>query len=1102
MNQANLTDDGTLEGGRRLALPWLVTVTTELQSNKNSTVSRESKNSQLRPASQASVPSQESVLRMGETDAPMDLKPSSSEVMLLRTSTISSDTASVRPTTVTTPTQTRISSSQPENASTTATKDEEDVSTSAALTVPAMTTPGTALSNDEEDKHNSTTGTDTGILTTTTPTSTPPSLQVFVVTAPAHAVYRERLLANVRGWQRDFPDLKVFTFDDVPPNISSELPEIHQIKRQALEKNKKQTNLLLAAFGAIHKLNPNADFYLLAEDDTILVKKNIDDVVSSLAIANPKNDVYVGKCVRIYSKKMGKVNFAMGGAGVLVSGDLLRRMAPGIDQCRSQYKEFQHGDARIAACLMSMDLMPTNFCNTPGMGGYHFSSSSAWHEASFEWAAKARVVTIHEKDPVRIRFLNEALADLGASHQNVTWKTMKPYLDHFVAAGAENATAKSIAAFAQKSGNTTSLPLTLSQTEPSISREAVTTLTLESTPIITANVSDQSLKTSHKKSNAIPPSLQVFVVTAPANEVYRERLLANARGWHRQFPDLPMFTFDTVPTNASSYVSRVHQIERYPYEKNKKRSNLLLAAFGAIHKHNPNADFYLLTEDDTILVKKNIDDAVASLAASNPQNDVYVGKCVRVQTKKMGSVDFAMGGAGILMSGDLLRQMAPGIEQCRDLYKDFQHGDVRIAACLKSMNLFPGKICTTPGISGFHFSSSSAWREASLSWTAKAKIVTIHEKDPLLIQVLNEAIADLVQQGRNVTWGALEPYLDKFTATGSIATDTSTTIDRINAANETVPLSVSESAKAPKRRASLALSNVSHSEDSSLALNESSTMLASKEISLTTVSSSLQVFVVTAPAQEVYRERLLANAAGWHRAFPDLQVFTFDEVPTNISALNTMSTIHQIHRHPFEKNKKRTNLLLAAFGAIHKINPNADFYLLTEDDTVVVKKNIDAAVARLSHRKDVFTGKCVRIVTKKMGNVDFAMGGAGILLSGDLLRGMAPRIEECRALYKEFQHGDTRIAACLKLTNLMPEYCCNDTPELGSLHFTSASAWREATTTQWVTSPKVVTMHEKDPERIRVLNDAIADLDELKQDVTWETLKPYLNTFAGNKTMY
>ena len=68
------------------------------------------------------------------------------------------------------------------------------------------------------------------------------------------------------------------------------------------------------------------------------------------------------------------------------------------------------------------------------------------------------------------------------------------------------------------------------------------------------------------------------------------------------------------------------------------------------------------------------------------------------------------------------------------------------------------------------------------------------------------------------------------------------------------------------------------------------------ENSVTTTGPSVQVFVVTAPGYKKYRDRFLANAAGWHRGFPDLKVFTFDEIPSDLSF-----EVHQIQKFDLKR---------------------------------------------------------------------------------------------------------------------------------------------------------------------------------------------------------
>lgn len=69
-----------------------------------------------------------------------------------------------------------------------------------------------------------------------------------------------------------------------------------------------------------------------------------------------------------------------------------------------------------------------------------------------------------------------------------------------------------------------------------------------------------------------------------------------------------------------------------------------------------------------------------------------------------------------------------------------------------------------------------------------------------------------------------------------------------------------------------------------------------------TSSNVVQVFVVTAVAKEVYRSRYLVNAEAWQRHFDSIHVFTFDEIPRNLS-LNT-NNVHQVKMYDFESNTK------------------------------------------------------------------------------------------------------------------------------------------------------------------------------------------------------
>ena len=92
------------------------------------------------------------------------------------------------------------------------------------------------------------------------------------------------------------------------------------------------------------------------------------------------------------------------------------------------------------------------------------------------------------------------------------------------------------------------------------------------------------------------------VVGSPAHGQNWERFYENSNGWHTQFPGIQYFTFDTLTQGSA-----IQSIATSMREKNQRHCNLLLTAFGKAFQVNPNADWYFLVEDDTLLVKPNHD---------------------------------------------------------------------------------------------------------------------------------------------------------------------------------------------------------------------------------------------------------------------------------------------------------------------------------------------------------------------------------------------------------------------------------------------------------------------------------------------------------------
>lgn len=67
---------------------------------------------------------------------------------------------------------------------------------------------------------------------------------------------------------------------------------------------------------------------------------------------------------------------------------------------------------------------------------FAFSSASTWFEAGRSARTsrklyRRRIVSLHEKDPSKIRFLNQAVANLTRSNQTVTFASLQPFLDRY-----------------------------------------------------------------------------------------------------------------------------------------------------------------------------------------------------------------------------------------------------------------------------------------------------------------------------------------------------------------------------------------------------------------------------------------------------------------------------------------------------------------------------------------------------------------------------------------------------------------------------------------------------------------------------------------------
>ncbi|KAJ3262026.1 hypothetical protein HK103_003869 [Boothiomyces macroporosus] len=185
---------------------------------------------------------------------------------------------------------------------------------------------------------------------------------------------------------------------------------------------------------------------------------------------------------------------------------------------------------------------------------------------------------------------------------------------------------------------------------------------------------------------------------------------------------------------------------------------------------------------------------------------------------------------------------------------------------------------------------------------------------------------------------------------------------------------------------------------------------------------------------------------------------------------------------------------LPGFRQLYEHYPNADWYVMIDDDTYVFMENLHFRLAHFKPDKpyyfgsaNVFTG-CDSV--KKLGTGPFfAHGGSGIVLSKAAIKKLIPIIDSCLPKYHQCWAGDIRLALCLRDAGILlgdPLHFYRDPPH-DKFNYTKPCALPN--TFHHLLVPQIQKLYEIEMESRKKYKRNLVTMDEIFQNFINEDLK-------------
>ncbi|XP_062921864.1 chondroitin sulfate synthase 1 isoform X2 [Mobula hypostoma] len=173
---------------------------------------------------------------------------------------------------------------------------------------------------------------------------------MYVGVMSAKKYLRSRALAAYRTWARHIPG-RVEFFSSEGSDLSLPLPLVALPGVDDTYPPQKKSFLMLKYMAERHL--QQFEWFVRADDDTYIRGEKLESFLRGLNSSQP---LYLGQTGLGAPEEMGKLalepgeNFCMGGPGVVLSRELLRRVLPHIGQClREMYTT--HEDLELGRCV-------------------------------------------------------------------------------------------------------------------------------------------------------------------------------------------------------------------------------------------------------------------------------------------------------------------------------------------------------------------------------------------------------------------------------------------------------------------------------------------------------------------------------------------------------------------------------------------------------------------------------------------------------------------------------------------------------------------------------------------------------------------------------